>query len=200
MSPVIPYREFEERLKYGHNFEDHVQEYMQSQGLRCYKYGLDTFPKSAKRKLVGLTDPTSLLLRFGPDFYCPIPGSFSFFIECKSRKSSSPYFSYNLESYNAAKVLAKLGINILIVFSGFKAQWIQDLPISKVCTDQASLNRSNGSSKPFVLIPQSELPSLLEILRGVDKCGEFNINETSIGEIQKKGANIEVMESLNYEK
>lgn len=161
---------FDDRLKHGLEFEQRVEQVFTELGLQVYPYGLGTLPDSAKLNIVGLNDPTSLLLRFTPDFYCIFPGRLTFFVECKSTKVISPNYSYSLDSYKAGLRLSKLGIKILVVFSGLKAQWIEQLPIAKVYTDRNLLRLTNGSGQPFILIPKAELPSLTTLLRNLAKC------------------------------
>ena len=130
-------------------------------GFDVVEYGLNTYLIPVRRKLVKLDDPGSILLRYAPDFFC-IGERFTFFVEAKSKKGNSNYFSYNLNSLNLGRALARMGIRILVVFeaSPFNAEWIQDLPILRICEGSAS-----GSGKSFVLIREAELPSLGEILQ-----------------------------------
>ena len=155
---------FGERLKLGQKFEKMVENFFLESGLQIFRYGLGTLPETAKKELISLNDPTSLLLRFSPDFFCVLPHRFSFYVECKSSRSKTSNFSYALDSYEAGLKLSRLGIRILVVFgsleSELKAQWLNELPILKRYTDRKLLRLVYGSQKPFVLMPKAELPSL----------------------------------------
>ena len=107
--------EFQRRYKHGIDFEARVEAVFEQYGLPIYPYGMDQLPAEARRQLILLNDPTSLLLRFAPDYFC-ITQESSFFIECKSSMGQTPNYSYNLDSYNAGLELSRLGILILVVF------------------------------------------------------------------------------------
>jgi hypothetical protein len=172
MSLVVRGRQefkFSDRLRPGLEFESRVERIFSKSGLRIYPYGLGTLPDRAKDNIVGLKDPTSLLLRFTPDYYCIIPYRFTFLIECKSNKVSSPYYSYSLDSYESGLRLADLGIRILVVFSGLQAQWIEKLPVVRVVTDKDDLRLVNGSGRPFMLISKAKLPTLALVLKELMK-------------------------------
>ena len=64
------HRDYRSRLKSGHRFEDTViQKFQEDYGITLHPYGLDREPKEARNNLIYLADPTSLLIRFLPDFY-----------------------------------------------------------------------------------------------------------------------------------
>ena len=149
---------FRDRLEYGLKFENTVETTFKKLGLPIYPYGLGSLPDVAKEELIKLNDPTSLLLRFAPDFFC-VTEQFSFFIECKSSMEQTPNYSYNLDCYNAGLELARLGIKILTIFDGLHAQWVHKLRLSRVCEGS-----SKGSGKPYILIPKKDLPDLFSFL------------------------------------
>jgi len=64
-----------DRLKLGLEFENRVKIIFAKVGLKIFKCGLGTLPDSAKENIIGLNAPTSLLLRFSPDYFCIILNS-----------------------------------------------------------------------------------------------------------------------------
>lgn len=155
--------QFNIRLDIGLKFEDRVERILGQRGFLVCKFGMDTLPKFIKEKLIYLNDSTSKFLRFLPDRLC-ISESETFFVECKYQISKTPNYSFNLEEYEGQLELAEAGIRILVVFSGFKAQWIEKLPVTRVFTDTDLLSIFGGSKRPFVLIPKQGLPNLSEII------------------------------------
>ena len=160
--------DFQKRLKLGHNFEDKVKKYLFGLGVIAYPFGLEYLSNSAKKALIGLNDPTSLLIRFSPDLFCLVPGKFAFFVECKSSQSNTSNYSYNLESYQTSLKLSRMGIKILCVFSDLKAQWIENLPIRRQIMSVDKLKYVNGSQKPYILIPKDKLLNLTKIIRDIN--------------------------------
>jgi len=175
--------EFKQRLGMGHSFESQVQYYLWKQyGLRIFKCGLEQKPEAAIEQLIKLNDPTSLEIRFDPDFICFVPGlPYSFYIECKSDLSmtNSGNFSFDLEAYNHLVRKAYEGIRILCVVPGtepshkFICDWIENLEkaVVKKVTDPEKLKNANGSGKSFVVISKVKMRPLdflmSEIIEGL---------------------------------
>lgn len=168
--------EFQTRIKRGFKFEDQVRHYLLEEfGIITHPFGLGTQPASARKSLIQLDDPTSQYIRYAPDYYCVVPPDrYSFCIECKSEMTSTPYYSFCLDSYNFDRRLAELGVLILCVFPDpnpyseeYRAEWIENLPIEKTLNNQEYLRTVNGSGNPFVLIRKAELRTLGEILQEI---------------------------------
>lgn len=168
--------EFQTRLKRGLKFENSLPEYLyQRFGIKTYPYGLGTLPGFARKSLIKLDDPTSQYLRYAPDYYCLLPKDrYTFCVECKSEMTSTPYYSFCLDSYNFNRRLVELGVLILCVFpdpnpfgESYKAEWIENLPIEKTIKNRKYLKTVNGSGNPFVLIRKAELRTLDEILKKI---------------------------------
>ena len=156
---------FNDRLKIGLSFESRVERLFKKLGVSIYPYGLGTLPTKAKELLLSQNDPTSLLLRFTPDFFI-IAEANTHFIECKTAMTLTPNYTYNLGCYQAGLKLADIGIKIMAVFGDkfcneIHCEWIHKLKPSQICEEGSP----NGSGKPYILIAKSDLPDLYSFLK-----------------------------------
>ncbi|MCL4246083.1 MAG: hypothetical protein KJ002_13290, partial [Candidatus Dadabacteria bacterium] len=92
-------------------------------GYVLHQTGHDSYPARVKDRLKKLDDPTSLILRFLPDYFC-VTERGTFYVEVKSNRRNTGYFALNLDELEAQRALTRLGVRILVVFEsgqGFRA-------------------------------------------------------------------------------
>lgn len=157
---------FEHRLKIGLKFESRVERILGNYGFLVCRFGLNTLPKFVKDRLICLNDATAKFVRYLPDRLA-ISENHAFFVECKDQISKTQNYTFNLEEFEGQLELAQAGLRILVIFPGFKSQWIERLLIARVFTDSDLLHKFNGSRKPFVLIPKTSLPDLDSVIKNL---------------------------------
>ena len=154
--------DFQQRLKQGQSFENQVETYLKRQGFMVSKLNIESLSRDHVQRIITLNDKTSIFTKLLPDRICTMPGQYSFFAECKRSTIESKYYSFAKNEFDFQRSLCEqFNIKILVIYSDWtgmlKAQWIDK--IDNYLPNNGST--ANGSQKPFILIPKSSIPLLL---------------------------------------
>ena len=149
---------FEERLSHALEWETQVKDALEEIGFITNPYGqgvqLEPEFRNAIRRMN--TNKTAQFVRYLPDWVIAVKNKSCYLIEAKSTMSSTPNYAYELASYGVGMDLHSIGIDVIVVFSEWRASFVHDIAfVHKFEGDQ--LNDVNGSRTPFGLIRKDSM-------------------------------------------
>lgn len=157
---------FEDRLNHAVSWENEVRERLEQIGFITNKYGQGVqlepeFRNAIRRMNANLT---AQFVRYLPDWVVAIKDKSCYLVEAKSDMSNTPNYSYECASYDMGIKLHSIGVDVIVVFSGWKADFIYNLTIKKYKKDP---RKTKGSGTPFGLIKKESVPLFDDFFQNV---------------------------------
>jgi len=150
--------EFETRLDHAVRWENEVRDRLEQIGFITNKYGQGVqlepkFRDSIRHMNANLT---AQFVRYLPDWVIAVKDKSCYLVEAKSdMRCDTPNYSYECASYDIGIKLHSIGVDVIIIFSGWRADFIYNLTIKKYKKDP---RKTNGSGTPFGLIKKESVP------------------------------------------
>lgn len=159
---------FEDRLSHALEWEIQVRDALNEIGFLTNPYGqgvqLDPEFRNAIRRMN--SNKTAVFVRYLPDWIVAMKNKACYLVEAKSTMSSTPNYSYELASHRIGMDLHSIGVDVIVVFSEWRASFVHDLLfVRKFEGDQ--LNYVKGSRTPFGLIRKESVPSFTEFFESL---------------------------------
>jgi len=159
---------FNNRLNNAVEWEDIVKNRFEKMGFLTNKYGQGVQLSSDFRDSIRYMNDneTCQLIRYLPDLVISIKNKRCYLVEIKSEKRTDTLnYSYELASYDVGMRLYSIGVDVIVVFSGWRSDFIQNLKFIKKYNNKEYLNSVNGSRTPFGLIEKNSVPTFDEFFR-----------------------------------
>ncbi len=144
-----------------------TEQRLKAAGLLVARFGQENIlPAWAMDELRGRTEKTATYLRFQPDllvFRRPVGVWPAEVKSCSGRNRDTPFFAYELASYDTLIRLYRADVRTFVVFNGTRAQWGWLLDFER--TFEQPREETGGSRTPYGLIRKESIPFLDEFVR-----------------------------------
>lgn len=155
---------FQDRLSTALKWEDEVKTKLEAIGFLTNRYGTGVQLSPEFHNAVRFMNDnyTAQFVRYLPDWIIAIENKMCYLVEAKSERSNTSNYSYELSSYEVGLKLHSIGVNVIVVFVGWRADFIQNLKIWKEFKDPIYLRmvkQNGGSGTPFGLIKKDDVPT-----------------------------------------
>ena len=166
---------FHKRLSTALKWEDEVKNRLETMGFLTNRYGtgVQLTPEFHDAVRFMNDNYTAQFVRYLPDWIIAIKNKMCYLVEAKSERSNTSNFSYELASYEVGLRLHSIGVNVIVIFTGWKVDFIQNLKIWKEFKDPTYLQRvkqNGGSGTPFGLIKKDNVPTFDDFFVGLLSC------------------------------
>jgi len=161
------------RIKIALVWEIKVAERYEDIGFKMVHFGQGGLQNNI-RKILRASNRDNIMtkyIRYLPDWVATLEShDVYFYVEAKTctKKYKGPEgnYSYELDSYNSGMFSYKLGAKIVVVFDGWRADYIQNLDIIDTYTDKKWIedNVKTGSGTFWGLIKKSSIPTFNEFM------------------------------------
>lgn len=161
---------FKKRLQLGKKWEDNVKERLESIGFLVNKYGQGVQIEPIFRDAIRPMNDniTAKFVRYLPDWIIVIKNNLCFLVEAKSEiRTDTKNYSYELASYDIGMCLHSINIDVIVVFSEWRADFIYNIQFNKKFDDLSLLAHVKGSRTPFGLIYKSSIPTFDNFFRKI---------------------------------
>ncbi|KXA96904.1 hypothetical protein AKJ38_02375, partial [candidate division MSBL1 archaeon SCGC-AAA259I14] len=129
--------EFEKRKENAKKVRERMIRILEDYGLLVSHYGVeDTLTDEVNETIKGVLyrrDLTAKFVRFSPDTAVVLREKKRVFLcESKATLGEYPNYSYELDSYEIGKKLARAGVDLFVVFDAEKAAWAGDIDVHTI--------------------------------------------------------------------
>jgi len=153
---------FEERMQLGLKWENEVKERLESLGFLVNKYGQGVQIEPIFRDAIRFmnNNTTAKFVRYLPDWVIAIKNKLCFLVEAKSEiRTDTLNYSYELSSYDIGQKLHSINVDVVVVFSGWRADFVYNIRFHRKFDDSSLLAHVKGSKTPFGLVHKSSIPT-----------------------------------------
>lgn len=162
---------FQNRLNSALKWEDEVKDKLESIGFLANRYGVGVQLSPEFHNAIRFmnNNPTAQFVRYLPDWIIAIKDKMCYLVEAKSElRADTPNYSYELASYEIGMKLYSIGVEVIIVFTGWRADFIHNLTIHRRFDNHALLRTVQGSRTPFGLIKKDSVPTFDEFFYSIN--------------------------------
>lgn len=160
---------YNERIESGVKWENDVKQKLEKMGYPVSCYGQSQLNPDFRKIIRFLNkSSTARFIRYLPDLVIKIKNE-CYFIEAKTDIGTTNNYSYEQSSYNIGQKLSYIGVNVIIVFTGWRADFIYNLYIHREFDNFQKTLNVKGSRTPFLLIKKNTVPPFDDFFKNIDK-------------------------------
>lgn len=161
--------DFRGRYATGGAWEEEVRARFDRLGFATSRYGQAMMlpPEMQKRADHVNNCPVAKFIRYLPDLLVSRADKF-YLVEAKSlERTDTDSYSFELSSYEADMKLAAIGVPVIAVFEGWRADYVSNLKVKKRLDMPGYLAGVDGSKTAFVLIEKESVQEFEAFVAGL---------------------------------